>query len=250
MLGLRGHGDGATVRMVWVLRELAELTRDLVGRRRGRVLGFLAGAVAVVVFSTAGWLWFEAPFRPAAATSLAGAGPITVCGPVAFAPPWSVTQNDVGSAAFRLDDVTVTPLARYAITGRVLSRQRYRLDELAAVSPLDLAVGWGPMAAPTLSGIRFRQSGRFGAYEWGPAAPSVPVSQIDRNFANIHLVPADATVARTLESISAGDTVQLSGHLVNLTKGDRTWITSRVRDDIGPGACEIVYVCGAQVIAA
>ena len=40
---------------------------------------------------------------------------------------------------------TITPLARYTITAVVLSRERYHNDREADLSPVDLALGWGPM---------------------------------------------------------------------------------------------------------
>lgn len=41
---------------------------------------------------------------------------------------------------------TIKPLARYEITARVLSKECDRWDRGDNLAPVDLAVGWGPMA--------------------------------------------------------------------------------------------------------
>ncbi len=232
-----------------VVRELVELARELIGENGSRLAGVAIASVTLVVGSTIAWVWYVAPFDPAVATALDGTATVDFCGPQVSAAPWTVTQRRLHTAPFELAGHQLTPVAQFAVTARVLSQERYRLDELAAIAPLDLALGWGPMASPTLSGIRFSQGGRFGFYEWGPDAPSVPPGEIDHHFANVHVVPANATVARALDTIAVGQTVELTGRLVDIRKGGKTWHTSTTRQDIGPGACEIVYVCGARVLA-
>lgn len=41
---------------------------------------------------------------------------------------------------------TIKPLARYEITARALSKECDRWDRGDNLAPVDLAVGWGPMA--------------------------------------------------------------------------------------------------------
>src|SRR5438552_1973847 len=60
---------------------------------------------------------------------------------------------------------TLKPRARYDITARILSTERYRFDRLAALVPEDLALGWGPMSdSQVLATMDISQSGRF--YWW------------------------------------------------------------------------------------
>src|SRR5215212_9882675 len=56
----------------------------------------------------------------------------------------------------------LTPLQAFAMEARVLSAERYRFDRQADLSPIDLALGWGPMSDSTiLSDIEISQSARF-----------------------------------------------------------------------------------------
>ena len=57
--------------------------------------------------------------------------------------------------------------ARYDITARVLRREIYRADGGAALAPVDLAVGWGPLSdSRIIDQLDFSQMGRF--FYWKP----------------------------------------------------------------------------------
>ncbi len=145
-------------------------------------------------------------------------------------------------------DFQVIPQAQFSAEVRVLGRERYRLGALAAASPLDLAVGWGPMSdSAVLADIDISQSGRF--YFWHyDDEPPIPTPVIESHSANWHLVPANDVVWRKLRNLRVGDVVKLEGMLVNLENPDvGTMTTSLRRDDTGAGACEIVYVEKASV---
>jgi hypothetical protein len=137
--------------------------------------------------------------------------------------------------------------ARFSAEVRVLGRERYRLGALADVSPLDIAVGWGPMSdSAVLADLDISQSGRF--YFWRyEDEPPIPTEAIESHSANWHLVPANSTIWRKLRGLRVGDVVKLEGMLVNLENSDVTMSTSLRRDDTGAGACEIVYVQKASV---
>lgn len=140
-------------------------------------------------------------------------------------------------------DFQVIPQAHFSAEVRVLSRERYRLGALADVSPLDIAVGWGPMSdSAVLADLDIWQSGRF--YFWHyDDEPPVPAPVIASHSANWHLVPANDWVWRKLRGLRVGDVVQLDGMLVNLENPEvGTMATSLRRDDTGAGACEIIYV--------
>jgi hypothetical protein len=140
-------------------------------------------------------------------------------------------------------DFAVVPQAQFSAEVRVLSRERYRLGPLADVSPLDIAVGWGPMSdSAVLANLDISQSGRF--YFWHyDDSPPIPPQAIVSHSANWHLVPANDLVWRKLSGLRVGDVVKLEGMLVNLENPQvGTMTTSLTREDSGAGACEIVYV--------
>ena len=145
-------------------------------------------------------------------------------------------------------DFQVIGQAGFSAEVRVLGRERYRLGALADVSPLDIAVGWGPMSdSAVLADIDISQSGRF--YFWRyEDSPPIATSAIEQHSANWHLVPANDVIWRKLNRLRVGDVVKLEGMLVNLQNPEGgTMATSLRRDDTGAGACEIIYVEKATI---
>lgn len=124
----------------------------------------------------------------------------------------------------------------------VLGREDYRFDRGAQVSPTDLALGWGPMADPGISRqIEIRQSNRW--YYWRADELPIPRREIERHSANMHMIPASAAVAATLDSLQEGARIRLSGQLVRVDGDDGfRWVSSLSREDTGSGACELVWV--------
>lgn len=173
----------------------------------------------------------------AMACALAGA-PTTAAEPV---------QGDVPGqlGPFQSGDFVITPLAGFAVQARVLGREDYRLDPGAALSPTDLALGWRQMADPANYGqLDISQSGRWYHYRWGAEGPPLPLAQIIRSSANMHLIPSNPAVADAIERVRAGQTVQLQGWLVEARRSDGWfWRSSLTREDSGDGACELIYVC-------
>jgi hypothetical protein len=163
--------------------------------------------------------------------------------------PADPLQSDLeGPETLNRGDFQVIAQARFSAEVRVLARERYRLGALADVSPLDIAVGWGPMSdSAVLTDLDIWQSGRF--YFWRyDDAPPIPTEDIESHSANWHLVPANSTVWRKLRGLRVGDVVKLDGMLVNLENPEvGTMATSLRRDDTGAGACEIIYVQYATV---
>ncbi len=143
---------------------------------------------------------------------------------------------------------TLKPRARYDITARVLSTERYRFDRLAALIPEDLALGWGAMSdTQVLATLDISQSGRF--YWWRPHADTpVPVATIITHSANTHVIPADERIAAAVTRLRVGEVVRLTGTLVDGTRDDGAWIhTSLSRNDTGAGACEVMLVETVEV---
>jgi hypothetical protein len=142
---------------------------------------------------------------------------------------------------------TLDVRARFDITARVLAREDYDHDALAPIVPTDLALGWNRMSDnDVLKDIRITQSNRF--YFWHVDDFPIPRREIEVSSANMHMIPADAGVERTLRDVRSGQVVHIEGFLVDARLDDgRVWHTSRSRDDTGAGACEIVYVQSIRI---
>ncbi|MFR0688560.1 hypothetical protein ACLUTX_04140 [Enterobacterales bacterium AE_CKDN230030158-1A_HGKHYDSX7] len=143
---------------------------------------------------------------------------------------------------FRAERYAIYPLQDFSIEARVLGREDYRLGREAELSPTDLALGWGPMADPqVLAGIHITQGNRW--YHWNANPMPIPRRDIETHSANMHMIPANDSVARTLAQVSTGEQIRLSGKLVRVQGDDGwRWVSSLTRDDTGAGACELIWV--------
>jgi hypothetical protein len=188
-----------------------------------RALALLAALVATGV-------WFHA-HRPIRHAPGVVAPDIPLQGAIDGTPP-----------PLRKNDIVITPLATFSITARVLSRADYRWDTSAAISPVDLALGWGRMSdTAVLNNVDISQSGRF--YYWRVQKFPIPEREIIESSANMHLVPADSTVAHDIDRAKEGDVVTFKGYLVEARWPDGgIWRSSLTRSDSGGGACEVVWV--------
>lgn len=196
--------------------------------------------------SLAALLW-AANRGPSAATAQALAGqPAFTCVAPPPASPVVPLQIPVPGEMrpFQHGEFTMSPLAGFSIEARVLGREDYRFDAGASLSPTDLALGWNAMAQPdNYRRLAISQSGRWYMYRWGAEGPPLPLDEIIRSSANMHLIPADANVARALSQVRPDQTVRLQGWLVEARRENFVWRSSMTRDDSGDGACELVYVC-------
>lgn len=140
-------------------------------------------------------------------------------------------------------DYQLTPLADYEIEARVLSRENYSIDGGSSLSPTDLAVGWKRMSdTAVIEQLDISQSVRFFSYRWR-SEPPIPLAEIERSSANMHIIPADDRVASDLGKVRPGAIVRLRGQLVEARRGDGfQWRSSLTRTDTGAGACELFLV--------
>ncbi len=141
------------------------------------------------------------------------------------------------------DDLTITPLANYAVTAVVLSRSRYWNDPAADFAPIDLALGWGSMSvASVINELKISQSARWYEYSWSDEPPLAP-DEIISHSANTHCLPATAEVRQQLLAVKRHDLVTLQGYLVevNNTKGNH-WRSSLSRQDTRGGSCEVMWI--------
>ncbi len=162
--------------------------------------------------------------------------------PPGITAPTAPRQKSLSSApVFVKDDFLVRAVAEFDLSGRVLGKERYRFGRAARISPVDFALGWGPMSDQSIiDQIKVTQSRRF--YWWRVKSYPVPRRQIIENSANMHMIPANDEVRDALMSVRPGQLVSISGYLVNVTSDGFSWNTSTTRTDAGAGACEIVWV--------
>jgi len=146
------------------------------------------------------------------------------------------------------DGYTVHPLADFDITARVLSNERYYIDNESELAPVDLAMGWGQMSDDAvLSKLKISQRNRW--FYWKCDSYPIPRDQIEHNAANMHLIPADENIEKLIKSVNIGNLVHFKGHLVKVTKSDGwKWQSSLARDDTGNGSCEVVFVKEFQIL--
>jgi len=199
--------------------------------------------VVIGVVVALGFWWSQrVPDAPAAAQGAS----------VQCPPPPRVTDGDAPLQSpvpgdftqIRLAPATLQPLAGFSLDARVLSREDYTLGRESDLSPTDLALGWGRMREDAvLSQLSISQSNRWYHYRW-QGAPPIPVKEIVRSSANMHMIPASPEAAKQLASVREGDRVRIDGWLVEADAPDGwRWRSSTTREDSGSGACEVVYVC-------
>lgn len=157
--------------------------------------------------------------------------------------PEEPLQTSTTASSFEMVGYTIQPVADYKVHARVLSIETYRIGREADLSPLDFALGWGPMSDEKVFGqLHISQGNRFYYYSWKNQAPIDPAIIIHAS-ANTHLVPANKTIERQLFKIQQGQIVTLKGQLINVQHPDGWhWNSSLTRDDTGAGACELMLV--------
>lgn len=169
-------------------------------------------------------------------------------GPGQVAPDLPVQRVVSGPVQFEYKEFTVRALAEFQIRARVLSRKNYSLGREAKLSPIDLALGWGPMSDErVLESVSVSQVDRW--YTWSVKEFVVPREQIERNSANMHMIPATPDVKKRLKGLRKGNVIECKGYLVEVTAPDGWhWRSSLTRNDTGDGACEVVWVEELQVL--
>lgn len=203
--------------------------------------------IAIVALALAGYLW-----NPPLSAPLAEQLEPLVQTPVGFAAGVSLQrpplQQDLDDhPVIRVDDYALTPVADFQLEARVLGRRDYRHDAGARLAPIDLALGWGPMARPEIiDQVTIRQRGRF--YFWQVESYPIERAEIIGNSANMHLIPASPAVFAELQRAERDRRIRLRGYLVNVDRTDGwRWRSSTTRTDSGDGACELILVTRVEV---
>ncbi|MBK6376338.1 MAG: hypothetical protein IPF61_05040 [Xanthomonadales bacterium] len=193
--------------------------------------GVLILAVALALCAAGNW-WLQRPISHAAGV-LVDAEPLQ--------------REPANPAPIAHGDYQLTPLADFDIEARVLSRENYSIDDGSDLSPTDLALGWKRMSdSAVIEQLEISQSVRFFTYRWS-RQPPIPLPEIERSAANMHMIPADAGVARELAKVRQGALVHLRGQLVEARRSDGfQWRSSLTREDTGAGACELFLVASIE----
>lgn len=162
--------------------------------------------------------------------------------PGMIAPQTPIQQTITNVNSFNYKEFKITPLAKFRVEARVLSRKRYYFGRTAKLVPVDLALGWGAMSDERiLKSIKITQHNRF--YFWRMKRFPIPKQDIITHSANMHLIPANSDIRNKIKQVRKGALVKFSGYLVKATCDDGWhWNSSLRRDDVGNGACELVWV--------
>ncbi len=157
--------------------------------------------------------------------------------------PENPMQLDSNTRPWLHDDYLITPLAEYELEARVLSTKRYKFSRGASLSPVDAALGWGPMSdTAVLDELKVSQRNRWYFVNWS-ANPPLSSSVIMQHSANTHLVPSSPSIAKQIKRLQEHDLVYLKGYLVDISATDGfRWQSSTSRLDTGDGACELFWV--------
>ena len=158
-------------------------------------------------------------------------------------------QRRIRQKPFYVQNFKIVPKAEFDIKARVLSKKHYKLGIEANISPMDLALGWGPMSDDTiLKGLKITQSNRWYRVRFSKAPP-IPQRQLMRHSGNMHMLPATEQIFKRLNRVKPGQVIELSGYLVHVYRDDGwKWFTSLSRTDTGARSCEIVWVEEFEII--
>ncbi len=196
-------------------------------------------ALLIVVFAGAGWFVWKSITAPRWEPAFDALDSVS--------DPRQRNMRDslLVSKEKRGKQLTIMARAEYSVSGILVGKKRYRFSMINELVPWDYAIAWGrvPQMFPHL---RFSQSGRFARYRYkDPSLIDLP--HLQSHMSNNHLIPANANVRKALALGRKGQPVRIEGWLadIRLTSKGRLrslWQTSLKREDIGMGACEIIYV--------
>jgi hypothetical protein len=167
-----------------------------------------------------------------------------------YSQPDPIVLNRDGNA------YALTPVAKYTISGRIVSQRRYRpgwdYGLAAELSPVDFAMTWGDLAKPESDQyIRYDHGQRFMHYYYDPGKVPFTQQYMIEHSSNTHLIPATPNIDRVIKTVKKNEIAVLDGYLVNMRSLQKqsvyTWSTSLTRKDTGGGACELMYVTEIRI---
>lgn len=140
-----------------------------------------------------------------------------------------------------LSNLKMTPVKGYTVSARVLQRTRYLYDDLAKISTFDWIIGWDFMGnKKALTRLKYTLKNRSFVIERGKGGfLDYSPNDLVHHLTNVHLIPANKSIASKINKIGVGDNVRLEGWLVNLETPDWTQDTGTMQK-VGS---EILLVC-------
>ena len=135
----------------------------------------------------------------------------------------------------------------YDIARTVVTARPHLAGGMSEIAPLDLGIAWGPMAQrEVLAASRYTAGHRY--LKWRVPVEMVPMEEQSINISNTHLIPADNVVRDAMMEMKPGQSVRLTGFLVDVYQdGMLPWRSSVTRDDGFPAGCEIMLVTQAEI---
>jgi len=163
------------------------------------------------------------------------------------APDQPKQTNSIDLREWNLDEFRFKALAEYQIKARVLSRNNFSVGKESEISPLDLALGWGPMSDQNIiDKIDISQSNRW--YRWKADVLPISSREVSLNSANVHIIPKDEIIEKKFDRVYEGSLIEMKGYLVEVTTTDGwRWRSSLKRDDTAGGSCELFWVENLEV---
>ena len=144
--------------------------------------------------------------------------------------------------------IKIKPVATYEINARVVSKRNYTEDWDGELMPVDLALAWGDLAKEEYHQfMNYHHSDRY--FSWRSSREN----KLNKNYiishsANVHFISPNKNIENALISVGTDDRVRIKGYLVNVEgPSGQVRRTSLIRDDIGSGACENVYITKLQI---
>jgi hypothetical protein len=206
------------------------------------------GLAVLLVLLVLNYYWYQSFHSNTTAAELADL-PSDI--PALLLPPVQVTMSP--PQVLTVKDCTVTKVASYVVTARILSTSRAWLDAMSNLAPVDLTLGWGLMADKRLiSQVWVTSGGRWAdftipnaknLYKYYPKKEPVRPWEIFTHVGNTHIIPASDRIRKMIGSLRRDQIVTLKGALVRVNLPDgRHWNSSMSREDMGDGGCEIMYV--------
>ena len=164
------------------------------------------------------------------------------------APDQPVQNNLTTPKNWEKEEYKFTGLAEYKIKARVLSRNNFSMGRESDLSPVDLALGWGPMSDQSvIDNIEVTQSNRW--YHWTTQHSPIPLREVSLNSANVHIIPAEESVKENLDKVYKGSLIEMKGYLIEINADDGWhWKSSLSREDTGGGSCELFWVEDLKVL--
>ncbi|MBL8527057.1 MAG: hypothetical protein JNL68_05185, partial [Burkholderiales bacterium] len=107
--------------------------------------------------------------------------------------PQAPIRETIASRTLERNGYRIVRLQPFTIEATVLSSKRYRFDRESGLAPIDLALGWGPMANPAVTRkVAISQSDRW--YYWRASELPIPRREIEIHSTNVHIIPANRAI--------------------------------------------------------